>query len=48
MAASTNIINEGLQSSNKSVYFCINVNENAHVQHGEILIKNNIKMINIS
>lgn len=48
MAASTNIINEGLQSSNKSVYFCINVNENARAQHGEIVIKNDIKITNIS
>lgn len=39
MAALTNIINEDLQSSNKSVYFYIDVNENARVQLGEMLIK---------
>ena len=39
MAASTNIVNEGLQSSDKSVYFYIKVNESARVQHGEILSK---------
>ena len=36
MAASTNIINEGVQSS---VYFYINVNENARVQLSEMLTK---------